>query len=154
MAQITKYIAELTNEPNSIYYSIENNSIGEAALISLNEYGESNIQGIFLSEPGKKRKGFNTSHKTKSAACAKFKSLVESKRLQVNSRSLITELKAFVASGDSYKAKIGDTDDLVMSSLLVVRMLQTLSDYHFDLETQIRDHDDVIAPLPFFAVLG
>jgi hypothetical protein len=154
LAQITKYIVEITNEPNNIYYSIENNSIGEASLISLNEYGESNIQGIFLSEPGKKRKGFNTSHKTKLAACAKFKSLIESKRLQVNSRSLITELKAFVASGDSYKAKIGDTDDLVMSSLLVVRMLQTLSDYHFDLETQIRDHDDVIAPLPFFAVLG
>ena len=74
--------------------------------------------------------------------------------MTVNSRSLITELKAFVASGGSYAAKIGDTDDLVMASLLVVRILQHLSDYHMDLESQIRDHEDIIAPLPFFAVLG
>jgi cell division protein ZapA (FtsZ GTPase activity inhibitor) len=80
--------------------------------------------------------------------------LIESKRLQVNSRSLITELKAFVASGDSYKAKIGDTDDLVMAGLLVVRMLQAMSDFHFDLETQISDHDEMIAPLPFYAVIS
>jgi hypothetical protein len=41
-----------------------------------------------------------------------------------------------------------------MASLLVTRMLQQLSDFHFDLETQIRDHDEVIMPLPFYAVLG
>ena len=154
MAQINKYISEITGEPNNIYYSVENNSIGEAALISLSEYGESNIPGIFLSEPGKKRKGFNTTQKVKITACAKFKTLLESKKMTVNSRSLITELKAFVASGGSYAAKIGDTDDLVMASLLVVRILQHLSDYHMDLESQIRDHEDIIAPLPFFAVLG
>jgi hypothetical protein len=43
---------------------------------------------------------------------------------------------------------------LVMASLLIVRMLQQLSDFHYDLETQIRDHDEIIAPLPFYAVLG
>jgi hypothetical protein len=35
-----------------------------------------------------------------------------------------------------------------------VRILQHLADYHGDLESQIRDHEDIIAPLPFFAVLG
>ena len=74
--------------------------------------------------------------------------------MTVNSRSIISELKAFVASGASYAAKIGDTDDLIMASLLVTRMLQQLSDYHSDLESQIRDHEEMIAPLPFFAVLG
>jgi hypothetical protein len=63
-------------------------------------------------------------------------------------------LKAFVASGGSYAAKTGDTDDLVMSSLLAIRMMTQLADYHGDLESQIRDHDEMIAPLPFFAVLG
>jgi len=154
LAQICKYIEESTGESNNIYYSIENNTIGEAALVSLAEYGESNIPGIFLSEAGKKRKGFNTTHKVKLAACAKFKTLVESKKMKVNSRSLVSELKTFVATDGSYKAKIGETDDLVMASLLVVRMLQHLSDYHVDLETQIRDHDEYIAPLPFFAVLN
>lgn len=154
LAQINKYISECTNEPNNIYYSIECNGIGEAAIVSLNEYGESNIPGIFISETGKARKGFNTTNKSKLASCAKFKTLVESKKMTVNSRSLISELKAFVAHGGSYAAKIGDTDDLIMASLLVTRMLQQLSDYHYDLENQIRDHDDVIMPLPFYAVLG
>jgi hypothetical protein len=154
LAQINKYIADITNEPNNIYYSVENNSIGEAALVSLNEYGEANVPGIFISEPGKKRKGFNTTNKTKLAACAKFKTLIESKRMHINSRSLISELKAFIAHGGSYAAKVGDTDDLVMSSLLIVRILQQLGDYHYDLENQIRDHDEVIQPLPFFAVIS
>ena len=154
LAQINKHIAECTNEPNNIYYSIECNGIGEAAIVSLNEYGEANIPGIFISEVGKGRRGFNTTNKSKLASCAKFKTLVESKKMTVNSRSLISELKAFVAHGGSYAAKIGDTDDLIMASLLVTRMLQQLSDFHYDLENQIRDHNEVIMPLPFYAVMG
>ena len=154
LAQINKYIVECTNEPNNLYYSIENNTIGEAALISINEYGESNIPGIFISEPGKKRKGFNTTQKSKLAACAKFKTLLESKKMTINSHSLISELKAFVAHGGSYAAKIGDTDDLVMAGLLTVRVIQQLGEYHSDLDNYIRDHDEFIEPLPFFAMLG
>jgi hypothetical protein len=74
--------------------------------------------------------------------------------MHINSRSLISELKAFVAHGGSYAAKVGDHDDLVMSSLLIVRILQQLGDYHYDLENQIKDHDEVIQPLPFFAVIS
>jgi len=154
VAEINKYIVECTGEPNNLYYSLENNSIGEAALISLNEFGESNIPGIFFSETGKKRKGFNTTHKVKLTACAKFKTLLESKKMKLHSRSLISELKTFVALGGSYSAKVGETDDLVMATLLVTRMLQQLTDFHYDLETQMRDHDEVIPPLPFFAVLS
>ena len=154
LAQINKYIEDCTGEASSIYYSIENNSIGEAALVSLNEYGESNIPGIFLSERGKKRKGFNTTQKVKLAACAKFKTLVESRKMTINSRSLVSELKSFIASGGSYAAKVGETDDLVMASLLTIRMMQELSDYHYNLEEQIRDHEEYLEPLPFFAVIS
>ena len=152
LTQINNYIVECTNEPNNLYYSIENNSIGEAALISLNEYGEQNVPGVFISEPGKKRRGFNTTQKSKLTACAKFKTLLESKKMTIHSYGLISELKAFVASGGSYAAKIGDTDDLVMASLLIVRVLQQLSDFNYDLDEHIRDHDNIIEPLPFFAV--
>lgn len=152
LAQICKYIAEITNEPNNIYYSIECNGIGEAAIISLGEYGEANIPGSFMSEHGKKRKGFNTTNKSKLAACAKFKTLLESKKMSIHSKSLISELKAFVAAGGSYEAKIGDTDDLVMAGLLTVRMLQQLGEYHVNLDSYIRDHDEIIMPLPFYAV--
>jgi hypothetical protein len=48
---------------------------------------------------------------------------------------LISELKTFVALGSSYAAKPGETDDLVMSSLLAVRMLadRALTDDEWDL---------------------
>ena len=154
--QITEYICELTGEPNNIYYSIENNTLGEAALISLAEYGEHNIKGIMLTESkgARKRKGFTTTHKSKLAACAKFKHLLESKKLKVNSKSLISELKTFVANSGSYTAKVGETDDLVMASLLVVRMFMELGDFHLELENQIRDYEEFLPPLPFYAVLG
>jgi hypothetical protein len=67
---------------------------------------------------------------------------------------LISELKTFVANGSSYAAKPGETDDLVMSSLLVVRMLMMLQTYHVELDTQMKDHsDNVIDPMPFISIL-
>jgi hypothetical protein len=74
--------------------------------------------------------------------------------MSLHSKALISELKTFVASGGSYAAKIGDQDDLVMASLLIVRMMQHLSDYHVNLEEHMRDHEEYMAPLPFFAVLS
>jgi hypothetical protein len=131
---------------------VECNGIGEAALVSLNEYGLQSIPGVFISEPGKKSRGFNTTSKSKLASCAKLKTLIESKKFVVNSRSLVTELKTFVASGGSYAAKIGETDDLVMGTLLVLRIIKQLSDFNYDLDAHMRDHDEIIEPLPFFAV--
>ena len=154
IAQINKYIVDITNEPNNLYYSVEVNGVGEAALVSLNEYGMHNVPGVFISEPGRKKRGFNTSSTSKLKACAKFKTLIESNKMTLNSRSLISELKNFVALGGSYKAKIGETDDLIMATLLTVRMIQQLSDFNYDLDNYIRDHEEYIEPLPFFAVMG
>jgi len=157
MSTIIQHIYDITQDDKSIYFSVENNSIGEAALISIAEYGEENIRGYFLSEPGgsggrRFRKGFNTTNKPKLVACAKLKHLIESNRMKIHSRSLVSELKTFVASGASYAAKPGETDDLVMSTLLVVRMLQVLQSYHSELDLQIKDHSDiVIEPMPFIA---
>jgi hypothetical protein len=59
-----------------------------------------------------------------------------------------------VAVGTSYEAKQGETDDLVMATLLTVRMLQVLQSYHSNLDEQMRDHQDVtIEPLPFIMTM-
>ena len=158
MADIIDIIHEVVKSEQSIYYSVENNAIGEAALISIAEWGEERIKGYFLSDNSsagsrKMRKGFNTSNKTKLAACAKLKNLVESGRMKINSRNLVSELKNFVAAGPSYKAKMGETDDLVMATILTVRMLQQLQSYHTELDAQIRDHGDtIIEPMPFISL--
>ena len=161
LANIVQHIYDVVKDDRVIYYTVENNSIGEAALISISEYGEENIKGYFLSEPGgsasgrRYRKGFNTTNKPKLAACAKLKHLVESNRMRIHSAPLITELKNFVASGTGYAAKIGETDDLVMATVLVVRMLQVLQSYHQELDDQMRDHqDNFVEPLPVIISFG
>ena len=74
--------------------------------------------------------------------------------MQINSRSLISELKTFVASGVSYAAKIGETDDLVMSTILAVRMMQTLQNFYSEMDSQMKDHgDNIIEPMPFISVM-
>ena len=159
LIEINKYLAEECGDANSIYYSVENNTIGEAALQSIAEVGEENIQGIFLSEPKAHgnsrifRRGFNTTHRSKLAICAKFKTLVETEKVKINSKMLISELKSFIANGNSYSAKIGDTDDLVMSTMLVMRMAQVVKSYNPELDTHIKDSDDFqIEPMPFVMI--
>jgi hypothetical protein len=59
-----------------------------------------------------------------------------------------------VALGTSYAAKPGETDDLVMASLLAVRMLLLLQTYHSDLDTHLKDHGDMIVePMPFISMM-
>lgn len=161
LAGICEQINEYVKNPQNIYYSIENNSIGEAALISIADYGEEKINGYFLSENAtvgstrRYRKGFNTTNRSKLAACAKLKNLVESGRMKVNSKSLVSEFKTFIGYGNnSYAAKIGETDDLVMATILNVRMMQQLQAYHKELDGQVRDYTDIIIePMPFMALL-
>lgn len=158
LSEILKYLGE-TVPNNNIYYSIENNTIGEAALVSISEVGEENLKGIFLSEPknvgslSRFRKGFNTTNKSKISACAKLKHLLETKRMTVHSKNLISELKTFVSSRASFAAKQGETDDLVMSTILIVRMAQMLQNYDAKLDMSMRDTlDDIILPMPFIMI--
>ena len=154
--QICNIIAEETNDKNSVYYSVENNTSGEAALISIADIGEENFPGVFLSETKghgnsrRFRKGFNTTQRSKLTTCSKLKTLVESSRLTINSKLLVSELKNFIASGGSYAAKIGETDDLVMSTILALRMATELRNFLPEIDSQIRDSSDSdIQPMPF-----
>ena len=152
-------INDRVQDSKSIYYSVENNTVGEAALISIAEFGEANIPGYFLSDRSivgerRSRKGFNTTHKSKLTACNKLKILIESGRMKLHSRPLISELKTFVAHGTSFAAKPGETDDLVMATILAVRMLLMLQEYHIELDAHLKDHSDrMIEPMPFISVL-
>jgi len=142
----------------NIYYSVENNTVGEAALISIQEIGEESIPGMFLSEPIKKghvrrfRKGFNTTNVAKLSACAKLKHLIEHKTLKIYSKLLITQLKAFIANGAAFEAKVGQYDDLVSSMLLNTRMIMMLQDWDPAIYEKFNEHpdDELVLPMPIY----
>ena len=80
--------------------------------------------------------------------------LVENNKMRINSSLLITELKDFVATGLSYKAKPGQTDDLVMSCLLMTRIMKVLADFDPKIFEKWTDRtSEWTAPMPIFANL-
>jgi glutaredoxin 2 len=85
----------------------------------------------------KKRKGYNTTHRTKLESCAKFKALTENKKLDIRSKNLVHELKYFVAKGTSYEASLGEHDDLVSAMLLNIRMVQHIATWDDEVHTQM-----------------
>jgi len=158
---INKHIHDTIMEQDAtaspqIFYSMENNTIGEAALMRVMDIGEENIMGMFLSEPIRKghrrkfRRGFNTTAKHKIDACTKFKELIENDKMKINSQLLISEMKDFVATGLSYKAKPGQHDDLVSACLLMTRMMKVLADFDPKIFEKWTDRTSEITPMPIF----
>lgn len=156
MDMLAKIYNDLKSNPDhegraEIYWSVENNSLGEAVLQVIEDTGEDNFAGDFIHEPRKRRKGFTTTHKTKIEACVRMKSLIESGRMEPRSKPLVTELKTFVKSNRSYAAKSGDTDDIVMSAMLSVRILSEVQNYEKNLYDRLADiieHEGEDDPLP------
>ena len=164
LREILKYIHERGEEKGGtpiIYYSVENNTLGESALIVINDIGEENFHGLFLSEPIRKghirkfRKGFNTTHRSKISACSQLKNMIENHKMTINSKPLISELKTYVASGLGFKAKSGEHDDLVSSTLLIMRMADVLTDWDPQIYDKMTEKiTDEAMPMPIFVSMG
>jgi len=114
---------------------------------------------MFVSEPIRKghvrkfRKGFNTTHSTKVTACSRLKTMIENDKMVIHSKPLLSELKGYVATGSSYQAKSGMSDDLVSATLLSLRMMSVLKDWDprvYNTFTQAEDLEDYEAPMPIF----
>ena len=58
-----------------------------------------------------------------------------------------------MAAGNSFEAKLGEHDDLVMSMLLAVRMATYLREYYSALDSHLKDDsDELIMPMPFIMI--
>jgi hypothetical protein len=164
MREILRYIQERGTEKGGqpqLYYSVENNTLGEAALIVIRDIGEENFPGLFLSEPIRKghvrkfRKGFNTTHRTKITACSQLKNMLETQKMKIFSKPLVSELKTFVATGVGFNAKTGEHDDLISGILLIIRMATVLADWDpqiYDKLTERITEDQM--PMPIFVSSG
>jgi hypothetical protein len=168
LRDMLKYIEDEVGAENynQIYWSVENNTVGESALVVIENLGEETFPGLFLSEPMRKghvkkfRKGFNTTFGSKISTCAKIKFLVEENKCTLNSRPLISELKSYIAAGTSFKAKEGQHDDLVAAFLLIIRMGLLLAEWDPAVFDQIKVHSDWAVdenyepPLPIYISMG
>lgn len=136
--------ATLRDDPDQqgepeIYWTVENNTIGETILMTIEDTGEERFPGMFVSEKKKKgqtrrfRKGMNTDNRKKLASCARFKNLMETDRMHIRSEQLIRELKNFVHKEAGFSAKPGEHDDLTMATLLIVRMLDIVISWGGDM---------------------
>lgn len=149
------------------YWSVENNSLGEAALVVIRDTGEENFYGTMLHDPRNKlnssmpgrsrRSGFNTTNKSKLEACAKLKFLVESGKMKINSKGLLSELKVFVSRGNTFEARSGQTDDLIMSLVLAIRMTDFISTWdeksQAAINTSVAGEDDSIFDSPMALII-
>jgi hypothetical protein len=79
--------------------------------------------------------------------------MIENDQLLVRSKPLISELKNFVATGSSFQAKQGQTDDLVSAVMLALRMITIIKDWDptiYNTFVQIEAEDDYEMPMPIF----
>ena len=151
------------NGKPEIYWSVESNTLGEAALVVIRDTGEENFPGTMLHDPKNRlqgrhgrRSGFVTTNKSKLEACAKLKFLIESNKMKLNSRGILSELKVFVSRGNTFEARIGQTDDLIMSMILAIRMIDFISTWddksQAAINSNVSDDGDIgyDAPMPVF----
>lgn len=126
LKQIINYIESKGGE---VYFSIENNGIGQG-IISIYENDENPPENaIFISDEGKDKKGVYTDGKNKIRSCFVFKEMLERGKLIIHSLELLKELKSFVQTKSSFKAQSGSTDDCVSACLIAIRILEQIAKY-------------------------
>lgn len=139
--EIVKGIVSCEN--TKAYFSIENNGVGEG-MISLYMVDEKFPTEVsFVSEDGRARLGMTTNQRNKLKNCIKLKQLLENRKFKIRSQSLLKELKNFVAKGGSYEAQTGATDDAICATLIVVRVLDEISQYEDGVTSLLSNDIDV-----------
>lgn len=149
LKNIIKYIEK---EGGSVFFSVENNGVGEG-IIALYEADENPPStSEFVSEEGQKRFGFTTTNKTKLRSCVNFKEMFEkinkfpdggeARAMTINSMTLLKELKSFARKSGSYSAQLGATDDSVSAVLIVLRILEEMATFDQDAHDKLHDYQD------------
>ena len=139
-----------------LFWTFENNGLGQSVIELLNEVGMDRIPAQLMSETGPanvKNRGYNANVRSKGQAVVKFKSLIESAKMKIRSKALVSQIKNFVSKGDGFAAKSGEHDDLVTATLLIVRMSQVIAKWddrtaeQFQ-ESSLVDMEDFQEPMP------
>jgi hypothetical protein len=134
---LLKYLrqADANRKRADVVWSFERNGVGEA-LVAMIQNDDSHDGGVYLDgtelfNESHNRLGVYTTGKSKLIACMQLKNLIEKVKggITINSDVLLIELQNFVATGGTYQARLGSTDDAVMAMCVVMKLLNRLSSY-------------------------
>lgn len=128
--QLKNILTFLEKFSKDIYFSIENNGVGNG-LIALYEADEQPpTYAHMVSENGSKKYGFTTTLPSKIKSALKFKELFERNLMTLHSEYLFHEMKNYVRKGtEGYAANPGATDDCIAAFLIIFRILEQMSTY-------------------------
>ena len=136
----TKVYAKVKNVCNyissigaAVYFSFENNGVGEGiASLYLIDEGEFNailITGSAAHDTRKVRIGFFTDTRNKMKFALRLKKVIEGRTIKINSKDFLTECKRYIREGQVYRAQPGATDDRISAMMIVLRMIEMMSDF-------------------------
>lgn len=137
---LKKLLRILERAGGNVYFSVENNGVGEGVMALMEADDDPIETSEFISETGKARKGMTTTGKTKIKACLTLKEMIERGVINIRSKTLVAELKSFVRAKGSYAAKTGATDDLVMATIIAIRLLEEIATFDQDAYDKMYDH--------------
>lgn len=137
---------------SEVYYSIERNGVGIGIIRAVEYEGEETFPGMLIDSTqrtmtpkgekmmavyGNRWRGLVTTAATKKRFAIELKSLIERGVFTPRSQFLISQLSHFTRAGSSYRAQEGYKDDLVMSCVLMVQLLEEIRMMDIDLDDAI-----------------
>ena len=144
---LNKLSAAVDRGRAEVLWTFERNGIGEAICALLfNDEKQPEHAELYSDTPGKY--GVYTTGKTKIVACLQLKTLIErvTSGMKINSETLLFELKNFIAKGGSYEAKSGATDDCVMATVGIARLIRRLAEYNDAAFSHVNEYVDPNTP--------
>lgn len=140
---LEKLSKPIGNKRPEVMWTFERNSIGEAiAALYETDDDQPEYAELINDVPGKL--GMMTTNKSKVLACLQMKTLLEKIKngLILNSDITLFELKNFIATGASYAAKQGATDDAVMALVLIVRLIKYVASFDPEAHKMMYKYDE------------
>jgi hypothetical protein len=126
-----------------VYYTVENNGTGSGVIRLLEASEDPYLRmATFVSDIEGKKSGIVMSKSSKAKGCALLKDLIEMGKLKIYSEKLKVQLKFFVKTGSTFKAETGTHDDLVMSCVLMMLLMDILANYEDNIYDVVSEIDD------------
>lgn len=157
VSSISRFIDDKMKQLNSrnceIYWSFENNGIGQRVIPIINNLPDDIIKATLISPTTKNfQLGFNT-NRNKIVSCSILKKLCDKHLMSINSRLLVQQLFNYVESGGSYACPQGEHDDLISALLIIINIVEEVSKYDDSMHDVMNENtEEYIEPMPYIVV--